>query len=410
MKSEKVSLHEWLFKSPVDGATSHRRLPFSNTLVLTGFDIYRALKIDDPAKVEGRDFLFSVRGRDLRGANLDLGDLSKIDFSGAWLDDARFDGAELKGASFACVKTLNDPVARPFDVCTQLRGASFMEVDLEGVSFEGAQPQGANFYTADLRGATFENANLEGVFFFGAELQGAELNNAPLQGASLENAQLQGAWLESVQLQGASLDGARLQGAYLLHGTHLVEGGAQLQGASLKRAQLQGANLQGATLDATDLSGAFLWRTNVSGSPLPEPKSVRLSEPPNWGPSWIDEQLELRHWDDKAYQELRKTIAALAAKTGRTDALENISRLDCHSADTTLAPCNPDPSLPPPREPAAWREALENAARINVADYEAALAAQLKTLVCPGAKMRFTSCAAAASEAASRPPAPQARL
>lgn len=58
LNSEKVSLHDWVFKAPVDDATRRRRLPFSNTLVLPGLNVYEDLKIDDPDKMKGRVFVF----------------------------------------------------------------------------------------------------------------------------------------------------------------------------------------------------------------------------------------------------------------------------------------------------------------------------------------------------------------
>ena len=69
---EGASLHDSIFNSEVDGTTRRRRLPFSNTLVLTGLNIYEGLNIDDPEKVKGRDFVFRARGRDLKGAIFDL--------------------------------------------------------------------------------------------------------------------------------------------------------------------------------------------------------------------------------------------------------------------------------------------------------------------------------------------------
>jgi hypothetical protein len=56
------SLNELIFNSPIDDATRRRRLPFSNTLVLTSFNIYEGLKIDDPDKAKWHDFVFPPVG------------------------------------------------------------------------------------------------------------------------------------------------------------------------------------------------------------------------------------------------------------------------------------------------------------------------------------------------------------
>jgi uncharacterized protein YjbI with pentapeptide repeats len=319
-----VASHEWLFSGPVDDTTRRRTSLFSNTLVLPGFNIYEGLGIDDPEKAKWHDFVFRARGRDLRGAIFDLASLPKVDF-------------------------------------------------------EGAQLQGASLFRAVLQRASLYNA----------QLQGAALTNVQLQGASLDQAQFQGAWLFDARLQDVSLAGAQLQGASLelaqLQGASLA--GAQLQGASLELAQLQGASLQMAVLDATNLSGAFLWRTNVSAPNLSQPKALRFSEPPHWRPLWRKNplQLEDQPWDDKAYQDLRKTIEALPPGDPREQALTHIWRLDCASDDKTLALCNSDPSLSPPHEAVDWRNDVERAS-VDETAYAAALAAQLKALVCSGGK------------------------
>jgi cytochrome c biogenesis protein CcdA len=59
---EKVSLHDLLFNLPVDHTSRRRNSIFSSTLVLPGLNIYEGLKIDDPEKVKGRDFVFRARG------------------------------------------------------------------------------------------------------------------------------------------------------------------------------------------------------------------------------------------------------------------------------------------------------------------------------------------------------------
>lgn len=158
------------------GKTTPIRWGIGNTLYLPEFNVYEALKIDDPQKVAWKQYLIDLNGRDLRGAMLFRAILTKADLRfaqlhGATLYDARLQGASLQGASLG--------------VGTRLHGAS---LDY-------------------------------------AQLQGASLRDAQLQGASLNYAQLQGAWLWGAQLQGASLEKAKLQGA-------------SLQGAFLWRAQL----------------------------------------------------------------------------------------------------------------------------------------------------------------------------
>ena len=96
LNSEKVSLHEWIFNSTVDPATRRRWLPFSSTLVLPGFNVFEGVGIDDPKKVEWRDFVFRARGRDLKGAIFDFASLPKVDFQHAKLQGA---SSQRRGAS-----------------------------------------------------------------------------------------------------------------------------------------------------------------------------------------------------------------------------------------------------------------------------------------------------------------------
>jgi uncharacterized protein YjbI with pentapeptide repeats len=209
-----ASLRNAVFHGKVDPVTRRRESLFSNTLILPDFDIYEALKIDDPKKVEWRQYLIDLRGRDLEGAVL----------YGAVLPKADFTGARLQGAVL---------------VSARLQGASLLHAQLQGASLDDARLQGAVLVYAELQGASLH----------GAELQGASLAGARLQGASLDDARLQGAVLKSAELQGVSLDDARLQGASLHH--------ARLQGASFEAAFLWRTQLKGAELK--DLFGSPDW-------------------------------------------------------------------------------------------------------------------------------------------------------
>jgi uncharacterized protein YjbI with pentapeptide repeats len=77
-----------LFAGEVDETTRRRQSLFSNTLVLPLFNLYEALKIDDPKKLAWREHLFDLRGRHLEQAVLDDADLTKADLTGARLQHA----------------------------------------------------------------------------------------------------------------------------------------------------------------------------------------------------------------------------------------------------------------------------------------------------------------------------------
>jgi uncharacterized protein YjbI with pentapeptide repeats len=357
VNAKKLSLHDWLFNENPDDV-SRRRFPFSNTLVLTGRNIYEGLGIDDPEKAKWHDYVLRARGRDLRGAIFDFAILPKVDFTGADLQGARLFRAQLQGASLDNA---------------QLQGASLQDAELQGAYARNAQFEAASLDGARLQRAKLQGAQLQGASLFQAQLMGASLGGAQLQGASLIEAQFQGASLDNAQLQGASLYSAYLRGASLF--------GAQLQGADLAYAQLQGASLQEASLLATDLIQALLWRTNAK-SPVPEPAAVRLANSTgDWRPVWRNENGDVQPWNEKAYQDLRKAMDSIPAGGLRDEALEGIRRLECPSTNPTLVSC--DPSAAPPTEAAAWRKALE-AAGVSDDAYREALAGVLKSLVCSG--------------------------
>jgi uncharacterized protein YjbI with pentapeptide repeats len=336
-KSAFAWARELLFDGDVDWITRHRASLFSNTLVLPAFNIYEALKIDDPKKVEWKQTLIDLRGRDLNGAVFTAVLLNKADFSGAQLAGASFSGAQLQGAS------LDD---------AQLQGASLLSAQLQGAWLTGAQLQGASLIEAQLQGASLT----------GAQLQGASLIEAQLQGASLIEAQLQGALLAEVQLQGASLDRAQLQGAWL--------DSAQLQGAWLDSAQLQGAWLY----------GAGLWRAQLANSVAKD-----LFVPPaslGWSP-----KVSGVAWTDAAYAELRQSIEqAVPEGQNRNNVLERVAILDCARKGGNLASC--DPAADPPDTVKAWKKMIE-AAKVDQGSYAKALAAILGDLVCANSPDRI---------------------
>jgi uncharacterized protein YjbI with pentapeptide repeats len=330
------SLRGWIFAGIVDDTTRRRSSLFSNTLVIPGFNIYEALKIDDPKKVEWKQYLIDLRGRNLEGTVLNGAVLPRADLTGAQLQDAYLLGTELQGASL-----------------------------------QNARLQGAMLAGAQLQGASLDGAQLQGAWLLLAQLQGALLARAQLQGTMLHQAQLQGAWLDGADLQGAMLGGARLQGASLA--------GAHLQGAAFNGAQLQGASLENAQLQGANLAYALLWRARLKNSVLEDILDSKI----NWSPverekPWLD---ETKPWTDATYAELRQSIEREVPAGGLRDAaLGRVAVLDCERNDAnTLAPCNPSDA--PPDAVEQWKKMIE-AAAIDRIPYAKALATILGDLVC----------------------------
>jgi uncharacterized protein YjbI with pentapeptide repeats len=435
-----VSLHQLVFSGSIDinGDPARRRRTSlsSNTLVLPGFDIYEALKIDDPEKVEGKPYLISLRGRHLEGAILDGATLKKTDLTGAFMKDAslvdaRLEGASLRGAQLQGASLDLAQLERgPLDDAqlqraslhgahlegaslnlAHLESASLIDAHLEGASLYGAQLQGASLVGAwlqrasldhaQLEGASLDHAQLEAASLDHARLDGASLNFAHLKGASLIDAQLAGALLYGAELQGASLIGARLAGAWLnaaqLQGAsldHAQLGGARLEearleGASLDHAQLAGASLRGALLqgvsfDHAQLGGAsldqaFLWRAQLQNAELKGVYAPAL----NWRPEYSPPDTSLLlPWTNTEYDALLHAIRSIPETSARDAALNRVAALDCSRTSDTLASC--DPSVEPPAAVSNWTHEIESTG-VDKPAYLKAYGETLDRLVCSGA-------------------------
>jgi hypothetical protein len=125
--TESRSLHEWIFAGGIDVTTFRRASWFSNTLVLPGFNIYEALKIDDPKKVEWKDHIFNLRGRHLEGAIFNVANLTKVELSNAHLEGAALDGTYLQGAKLDQ---------------SNLRGASLVASERVALNFRACRSSG----------------------------------------------------------------------------------------------------------------------------------------------------------------------------------------------------------------------------------------------------------------------------
>ena len=300
------------------GKTHRRESWFSNTLVLPGMNIYEALKIDDPKKLD-KDYTFDLRGRHLEGAVFNGAKLTKVDLTSAHLKEVSLDNARLRGA------WLDE---------AQLQGASLRGVELQGAYLRQAQLQGAALGAAQLQGASLRDAQLQGATFvsFYAVYTEPEPHKEPAGGQTSGSGSRRGA------ASGSGSDRVQLQGASLHD--------AQLQGASLREAELQGASLDKSNLTAADAKAAFLWRTDFSSVEL----NTASAQAPNWfgksGAIFSEEPGnifttryfslflpgEAKRWRENDYLELKKLIEHdVPAGYLRIKALERIQILDCNN-------------------------------------------------------------------------------
>jgi uncharacterized protein YjbI with pentapeptide repeats len=368
-----ISAHEWLFAGDVDVTTRRRKSLFSNTLVLPGFNIYEALKIDDPKKIEWREHSIDLRGRHLEGAVFDGASLPKADLSRAHLEGASLISARLQGAALEEAQLQGASL-----FFAQLQGASLDRAELQGARLQSAQLQGASLAAAQLQGASLLLAQLQGAAIPFVKAQGASLGFAQLQGASLDRAELQGVWLHGALLQGASLEYAQLQGASLFDPQ---PGAISIRSGSSEETLLSVARLNGisspAELMATNLTNAFVWRAVF---PKDAPKNL-LAPDLNWLPE-APNYPKKSPWISSSYDALRRDMQNVVPEgVQRTDALKRIEILDCEKKSSELASC--DPKSDPPASVTQRRRDIEKAS-VSEATYKKALAASLGRLLCDG--------------------------
>jgi uncharacterized protein YjbI with pentapeptide repeats len=285
---------------------------WSNRLVLTGLNI-QELKSNsgDSGRGGNSALVISFRGRRLEGAILTNANLSKMDFTGARLQDAKLDDSDFREAIFGCASArILTPTVFYDDhqECAQLQGAHLRRAQLQGAKFDQAQLQGAKFYHAKAAGASFQSAQLEGAILDEAELYATNMTGAVLRGASLRGTRLELALIDQADLRGADLSSAHLNGA------------------TLSGVMLQGADVSGTHLNGTELYEARLWR--ITGKPF-DTQALRV----RWDSATARESSRCGlDCDPITVDEFRALADAFEGKYPaepfRTSAQDRISRLD----------------------------------------------------------------------------------
>lgn len=171
----------------------------------------------------------SLKGDKLVGTDLSGAKLVKADLTGTWIMKARFDHADLHGATMQVVITSQGMDNKP-ETAASFVGADLSDTsatvhfsfdDMQGVNFTNSrqsvvlanQSMGllrSEYNSANLNGANFTNAKLGRLTF-----QYAKLNNAIFRGADLMRDDFTGAYLNGADFTGANTDGAVFDGADL---------------------------------------------------------------------------------------------------------------------------------------------------------------------------------------------------
>lgn len=191
-------------------------------------------------------------GCNAAGASFADAGLTDADFARANLQAARFQGTQLGGASLIgaqCEKSewygANAEGCRLTEALLE-RSRADAKTILRGADLSGARLDDANWEGVDLRGAVMQRARLDGADFSRVQGDGARLSQASARGTRFDKASLVDADLTLVNLFGGSLRRARVSGATLR--------GANLYGADAYGADFSGARLDGATTTRTVLA------------------------------------------------------------------------------------------------------------------------------------------------------------
>jgi uncharacterized protein YjbI with pentapeptide repeats len=201
-RREWISLHQLLFSGGWDNVRQELGSIWSDVIVAPDVRL-SDVKNQQPERV-------SFRGRDLVGAILARAQLPGTDFSAADLSYAQLTDANLKGARFECVVTLDKPHAI---TCSRLNGAWIVNANLDGALMRGVQLRGASLDAAKLRGADLHTARLDGASLLGSQLQGAVLRSTSFSFARLDYANLMVSDVNGADFNGASLKDTQFQGA-----------------------------------------------------------------------------------------------------------------------------------------------------------------------------------------------------
>lgn len=173
--------------------------------------------------------------------------LDAADFTSARLPRANFQHATLADAALACAhcdgaEWYGAQAPRVRLRAASLRGSradastSFRQADLSSAALDDA-----NWDGVDLRGTNLHEATLDGASLARANASGAQLTRARARRADLTQADLTHADARCSNLHGASLRRARLGGTQL-QSSNLY--GADCYGTALARPQLDGANIE----------------------------------------------------------------------------------------------------------------------------------------------------------------------
>lgn len=317
-----ASPHDALFAGRVDEATRRRTSPFSNTLVLPGFNIFEAQKIDEPTKVAWKKYTIDLRARHLDGAILTAATIPRTDFTGATLRRAMIDFSDLSYSNFE-------------------------KSNLEEAHLQGSKADRSSFLESNLVGTRLDHGSYVGSTYIRARLIGTNCERSDFRLSSFAEARIQNASFIEAELKGTSFSSA------------------EISVTRFERAQLQGSDMGAFSMKTLNFSDAIL--SGAHGAP--RESSAILLENTHWTPVYRQHARDttLIPWDRNATRGLKELIMEFPADENRSFLLSQINDLSCSASLLTKNSCND--KLLPEFTPIHFQKKITES-RISEKDYD----------------------------------------
>lgn len=222
-----------------------------------------------------------LESADLRGCDLSRAILSGAVLARANLCDADLSGALLTGTNLGRAQLENTNLERADLKDAILQNATFkhtrltdaeipashwMDVELAGVDFSGANLSKALFVKLDMKSTAFVGANLDEATFVECRLDAADFNGASMHKTSFVTCAgettsfREGRMRQAVFVHGSSFPASDFSDANLEK--------ANFRGTVLRNARFDHANLDGADLSECDAAGASFERAMIKAGML----------------------------------------------------------------------------------------------------------------------------------------------
>lgn len=194
-------------------------------------------------------------------ANLTQANLRQADLTDADLMETIFDRTDMTGVRAEGISWMNVEFKQSCLDDAQLKGSTFLESNVDGVSFQGATLEKSTFMETSGCGANFQDAKLSNArFVIDCDFSDANFIRAQLNDSNLRETKLRNADFSEAELTGSDLSGADLSDAKLYR---INAPGSLLVRTDLRNATLQSANLMNAIMQKADIRGADLRGANL---------------------------------------------------------------------------------------------------------------------------------------------------